>query len=332
MRRPIFSLMAVLGGVWSLTMAGIAGEYNPFEDPSPFEAAVSPIDSAPEPVLSETDLHSAEVPPEPGHALEGHEGHAAEAEEHGLHEEHHEHHHAHHEHEHEEELGNIRIMPLFREIESDIWDAVFDDMYSINLGTTFYQPEHCHNGFNTQTGLVVEFQYSSLDGNNTTNISSARSNIRGGIRENLVVNSADIYAGNIGLSFAANTHLPNSWTKLEIGVSPILTIGNLSAEFDANTPTPGQRTIVLDRSASKNGTIVGGDFRAWTGIKTHGGFRAGLVGFYGVAETDAIFDSSQKFNTYGGGVYVEMPTHCVPHEFPAPMGTFQWFEEIFHLD
>jgi hypothetical protein len=87
----------------------------------------------------------------------------------------------------------------------------------------------------------------------------------------------------------------------------------------------------LGRRASDNGTIVGGDFRVWTGIKTESGFRAGLTGFYGVAETDAIFDSSKTFNTYGGGVYVEIPTRCIPHEFPAPMGAFQWFEELFHL-
>jgi hypothetical protein len=51
-----------------------------------------------------------------------------------------------------------------------------------------------------------------------------------------------------------------------------------------------------------------------------------------VAETDAIFDSSETFNTYGGGVYVEMPTRFIPHEFPAPMGAFQWFEELLHLE
>jgi hypothetical protein len=204
-------------------------------------------------------------------------------------------------------------------------------MYSINVGTTFWQPEHCHSGFNTQSGLVVEFQYTGLDGDNSTVINSAVSNVFG-FRETLVVDTADIYAGNIGLSFAANTCLPNSWTKWEVGVSPILTIGNLSAEFEAATPTPGQRTIVLDRRASKNGTIVGGDFRVWTGIKTPSGFRAGLVGFYGVAETDAIFDRSETFNTYGGGAYVEMPTRFIPHEFPAPTGALQWFEEIFGLD
>jgi hypothetical protein len=332
--------MAVLCSVWSLTTAGMAGDFNPFEDPFPLEETAAPMDPAPEPVTSESELQSLDMPPEPGHAPEGHGAYEEGMGEHGLHEEHgHEHfehfehheHHVHHEHHHEEEPGNIHLMPRFREIESDLFDAVFDDMYSINLGTTFWQPEHCHNGFNTQTGLVVEFEYTALDGDNSTLIDSAVSNVFN-IRETLVVQDADIYAGNIGLSFVANRCLPNSWSKWEVGVSPILSIGSLNAELEETIPTPGQRTIQLSRRASKNGTIVGGDFRLWTGIKTCTGFRAGLVGFYGVAKTDAIFDSSENFDTYGGGLYVEMPTNFIPHELPVPTGALQWFEEIFHLE
>jgi hypothetical protein len=191
-------------------------------------------------------------------------------------------------------------------------------------------PINRHN-YSTQVGLVTEFQYSALDAKSGVNISSVVSNPFN-IRENVRVDDANIYAGNIGLSFVANRYLPDSCTKLELGFSPILTIGNLTSKLLSNTPTAGQTNIILDRGASNDGTIVGGDFRLWTGIQTHSGFRAGVTGFYGIAETDAIYDVSEQFNTYGGGFYVEIPTRCIPHEFPAPVGTFQWIEELFHLE
>lgn len=360
MRRPYVSLTAAFISICGWLSTGLAEEFNPFAEFANSEEAAAPLspgstppEASPPGVYEAPQTEFVPVPHEghPGthpqhepHEVHGHEmhgeGHSEHHEGHEHHEshehfEHHEHHHhAHHGghegHGHEEELGNIRVTPLYREIESDIWNQVFDSMYSVNIGTTFWQHERHHHSYNTQVGLVTEFQYSSLDGKSRTNISSAVSNPFG-IRENIRVKDADIYGGNIGLSFVANTYLPDSCTKLELGFTPLVTVGNLSANLVANQPTTSQPTIVLDRRASKNGTIVGGDFRVWTGIQTESGFRAGFTGFYGVAETDAIFDRSESFNTYGGGVYVEMPTRFVPHEFPAPVGTFQWIEEIFHL-
>lgn len=329
MRRPIVSLSAAAAAMLGWLSTGSGQDFRPYTPQVTLQEAVAPLSPEPgepvpiphvEPAETHGEAHEA---PHKGHG-ELHEGH----DHHEFHE-HHAHHHR-HGHEHEEPVGNIRITPLYREIESDIWDLVFDSMYSINVGTTFWQPEHHHHNYSTQVGLVTEFQYSALDARSGTNINSVVS-IPFAIRENLRVDDADIYAGNIGLSFVMNTYLPDSCTKLELGVTPLLTIGSLNADLEPNTPTAGDRTIVLDRGASDNGTIVGGDFRLWTGVKTESGFRAGVTGFYGVAETDAIFDSSETFNTYGGGFYVEMPTHCVPHEFPAPVGTFQWIEEIFGL-
>ena len=330
MRRPIVSLSAAVAAMLGWLSSGWADEFNPFAQKVSLQEAVAPL--SPQPARAN---EPALIPhQEGGEATGGHEGAHEGMEGHEEHHEFHEDHahHHHHHHEHEEPLGNIRVTPLYREIESDIWDLVFDSMYSVNIGTTFWQPEHHHYNYSTQVGLVTEFQYSALDGRSGTTISSAVSNPFA-IRENVRVNDADIYAGNIGLSFVMNTYLPDSCTKLELGITPLLTIGSLNADLERSAPTPtNQTTIVLDRRASDNGTIVGGDFRLWTGIKTESGYRAGITGFYGVAETDAIFDSSQTFNTYGGGVYLEMPTRFVPHEFPAPMGAFQWFEEIFGLD
>ncbi|MCA9072366.1 MAG: hypothetical protein KDA84_25750 [Planctomycetaceae bacterium] len=371
MRRPYVSLTAAFISICGWLSTGWADEFNPFAELvsseevqaplSPAEAPPLPAESfdAPLPEVYETPGTEFIPVPQQGHPegepfpvpheehgehhqfhepgkMHGHEMHGeGHTEEHGGHEhfEHHEAHHHHHhahEHEHEEELGNIRITPLYREIESDLWNKVFDSMYSVNIGTTFWQHERNHGSYNTQVGLVTEFQYSALEGKSNTNISSAVSNVFG-FRENIRVKDADIYGGNIGLSFVANTYLPDSCTKLELGFTPLVTVGSLNANLIANQPTAIQPSIVLRSEASKNGTIVGGDFRLWTGIKTESGFRAGITGFYGVSETDAIFDSSETFNTYGGGVYVEIPTRFVPHEFPAPIGTFQWIEELFGL-
>lgn len=355
MRRPYVSLTAAFISICGWLSNGLAQDFSPFAEPASEEAA-APFSPAEAPPLPSSSLDASQPvlyePPETEFVPVPQEGTSATHPQHespemhgdalhgdGMHdEEHFEHiHHAYHEyhehehHEHEEELGNIRVTPLYREIESDLWRKVFDSMYSVNIGTTFWQREHHHHNFNTQVGLVTEFQYSALDGKRDTVISSAVSNVFG-FRENIYVKDADIYAGNIGLSFVANTYLPNSCTKLELGFTPLVTIGSLNANLVANQPTANPPSIVLDRRASKNGTIVGGDFRLWTGIKTESGFRAGITGFYGVSETDAIFDSSQTFNTYGGGVYVELPTRFVPHEFPAPVGTFQWFEKLFHLE
>lgn len=354
MRRPYVSLTAAFISICGWLSTGSAEEFNPFAELVSSEEAAAPLEPAePPPLPGEIDPAPPAVPsitPEtelvpvpqdgttethPLHEMPEHEphgeGHSEHHEAHEHHEHHEHHHHAHHEHHgHEEELGNIRVTPLYREIESDLWNSVFDSMYSVNIGTTFWQREHHHHNFSTQVGLVTEFQYSALDGKSDTTISSAVSNVFG-IRETVRVKDADIYGGNIGLSFVASTYLPDSCTKLELGFTPLVTIGSLNANLITSPATASQADIVLDRRASDNGTIVGGDFRVWTGIKTESGFRAGLTGFYGVSETDAIFDSSETFNTYGGGVYVELPTRFVPHEFPAPMGTFQWFEELFGL-
>ena len=362
MRRPILRLIAVFGGAGAWMMPAWAEEFQPFAQQVSQPEAAAPMTPAPQPFPPEVPLGEQTPSLQRGqYRIEGqtewkeyeyevpaHDAHAHP--EHHEHHAHHEHHHHAHHHEHEEPLGNLRVTPLYREIESDIWDSVFDTMYSVNVGTTFWQPEHHHGYFNTQVGLVTEFQYSSLDGESDTTINSVVS-VPFAIREIVRVKEADIYAGNIGLSFVANTYLPDSCNKLELGFTPLLTIGNLNADLERSAPfgpsrdaviaaitaypplPPGtpQGDIILGRRASDNGTIVGGDFRVWTGIKTESGFRAGITGFYGVAQTDAIFDSSRTFNTYGGGVYVEMPTRFIPHEFPAPVGAFQWIEEIFHL-
>lgn len=348
MRRPFVSLSAVAVGLFGWLTTGLAEEFNPFAEQVSLQEAVAPLSPQPVPVeameqpgaaphgethdptsgMHDGTLEMQEAHGDP-HTL-GQDPHSVHhAQPHHGYEYGHEHGHE-HAHEHEEPIGNIRVTPLYREIESDIWNRVFDNMYSVNVGTTFWQHERHHDNYSTQVGLVTEFQYSRLDAKSDTNINSVTS-IPFARRENLRVKDADIYGGNIGLSFVVNTYLPNSATKLELGVSPLLTIGSLNADLEPNRPTAGQDTIVLDRGASDNGTIVGGDFRLWTGIKTESGYRAGITGFYGVAETDAIFDSSETFNTYGGGVYLEMPTRFVPHEFPAPKGTFQWFEETFGL-
>ncbi len=330
--------------------AGLAEEYNPFAEAPPIQTPAPLLSPAPEPVLPGESLgHPATESHEGHHSNDSHGGIHEGGESHGLghsehghesgHHENHEHnehhaHHAHHghhgEHEHEEKLGNFRVTPLWRGIQTDLWDSIFDSMYSVNVGTTFWQPERHYWNFSTQVGLLTEFQYSTLDARPGVNISEVTS-IPFGRRQNVRIDDADIYAGNLGLSFAINTHI-NDHTKVELGFSPILTIGNLSTNLIPNTPAPNEPTIRLDRGASDNGTIVGGDFRFWTGFKTESGLRAGLTGFYGVAETDAIFDASKDFNTYGGGFYVEIPTRFVPHEFPAPVGTFQWFEEILGLE
>ena len=151
-------------------------------------------------------------------------------------------------------------------------------------------------------------------------------------RQNLRISDANIYAGNIGPSFAINRYLSNSTTKVELGFTPLVTIGSFNTRLVPNTPRPAKANCFWTAGLRTMPPIVGGDFRLWTGIKTKSGFRAGITGFYGVAATNAVYDTSQSFRTYGGGVYVELPTRCVPHEFPAPTGTFQWFEKLFGLE
>ena len=342
MRRPILSLLAVCGCVWGWTAAGLAEDFNPFSDlNSPEERTAAPFAPDSSETLPRLSLNNfAETPPpapeplpealpEPAESLEAYEAemHAHDAHGHSVP-------HVHHVHceceEHEERIGNIRVTPLYRGIESTKWNRLFHNMYSINVGTTFWQPERHHNRYNTQFGVTAEFQYSSLDPKNV-NINSVIS-VPFNTRQNLRINDANIYGGNIGPSFAINRYLSNSTTKLELGFTPLVTIGSFNTKLVPNTPSAGQSQLFLDRGASSDAPIVGGDFRLWTGIKTQSGFRAGLTGFYGVAATSAVYDTSQSFKTYGGGIYVELPTRFVPHEFPAPTGTFQWFENLFGLE
>ncbi len=335
MRRPLISLMAVCGIVWGGTATGQAQEFNPFANSNSPDQRAPFAPNAPEISLTQSIIEPPPSPeplpnalPGPAEDLEGphqpahSEGHAAE--------------HVFHEHEYceyeeeEERIGNIRVTPLYRTIESAKWKKLFHNMYSINVGTTFWQPEHHHGRFNTQFGVTAEFQYSHLDPK-SVNINSVIS-IPFNTRQNLRINDANMYAGNIGPSFAINRYLSNSTTKVELGFTPLVTIGSFNTKLVPNNPSPGQSQLFLDRGASNDAPIVGGDFRLWTGIKTKSGFRAGVTGFYGVAATSAVYDTSQTFRTYGGGLYVELPTRCVPHEFPAPTGTFQWFEKLFGLE
>ncbi len=343
MRRPILSLMAVCGSVWGWTAAGWAQEFNPFGDLNSSQQSIAaPLSPDASGTIHGDSLYNvSETPPPspnplpgalpgPAEDLEAQEGglHAEDAHGHAAHN-HHEH--CEWEEEHEEEpLGNIRVTPLYRTIESAKWKKLFHNMYSINVGTTFWQPEHHHGGYNTQFGVTAEFQYSHLDPK-SVNINSVIS-IPFNTRQNLRINDANMYGGNIGPSFAINRYLSNSTTKVELGFTPLVTIGSFNTRLGPNNPSPGQSQLFLDRGASNDAPIVGGDFRLWTGIKTQSGFRAGVTGFYGVAATSAVYDTSQTFKTYGGGVYVELPTRFVPHEFPAPTGTFQWFERLLHLD
>ncbi len=356
MRRPLFRLMAVVvGSLWGWSTPGLADDFNPFEDPISQNRPATPLVSAPEPFSpTETLFDSpAEAPapvPNPGEATPATTGEAHPENQEGgqgdsvykLHDEEHLQPHEEHaphfmEHMHEEEhepepLGNIRVTPLYRQIESGLFRQLFKNMYSVNVGTTFWQPEQNHGLFNTQVGFLTEFQYSGLNPRNNVNISSVTS-VPFATRENLRVDHANLYTGNLGLSFAANTYLPDSCTKLELGFSPIVTIGALTTGLVQNThPLAGQSNIFLDRGASSYGHYIGGDFRLWTGIKTQSGFRAGITGFYSVAETPVIYDVSNRFRTYGGGFFVEMPTRFVPHEVPVPIGTLQWIEKVFHLD
>lgn len=267
------------------------------------------------------------------HADDQHGGHGHDEHGHGDHGAHHEHHHhAHHaHHEHEEPVGDLFVMPYVRDFVSDRWDAVFNTAYGVNVGTVFWQPRHHVNGLEMRVGLLTEFSFMVMEGRDNTSLNSALLSPILNEPPNRRVDHAEMYAGNIGLAFEWSDYFAGSCDRWTFGLAPILTVGNINSDLEPDSFDPRERQFFIDRRPSDNGRIVNGDLRGWLGIEMHNGLRAGINGFYGIGTTDAVFGDSKRINSIGGGVYIDIPTEAIPHEFPAVAGTFQWIEVLFGL-
>ena len=273
-----------------------------------------------EPGLEDWGAHPPEEVFETPHHDAMHESH---------HETHHQHHHHHHlPHEHEEERGRFVVTPFYREFDSDLWDNTFKGMSGFHVGTTFWKPWHELGGLHVRKGFITEFTFGTMDGEDNVNLNGAALSPFETSVFNYRVEDAQLYAGTIGLALEATKYFESTDTRWDVGMAPTLNIGNLNADIQANTPRPGDSQYMLRAVPSDNGTLVNFDMRFWTGIALPNDMRAGVMGFIGYGETDAVFGRSEQFTSYGGGLYLDIPTRFVPHEFPAPAGTFQWLEVL----
>ena len=242
--------------------------------------------------------------------------------------------------EHEEELGRLTVTPLVRVHDSDVWDETFDDLYGFNLGTVFWrEPGWCH-GRPVHLGFIAEFGFATMEGEDgVTLVRPERAPDRTDIFSNpatigptfFKVEDAQLYTGNLGFALATHTQLGDSGACWQVGVAPVLLIGNINSDFVlVPGPEVGDRQIPIDRDKKRDsGTFVGGDLRMWSAVELADGTRIGGMGFVGVGETEAIFSDSERLNSWGGGVYVDMPTSWVPARVPQLSGSLQWFDWLF---
>ncbi|MBW3538971.1 MAG: hypothetical protein KY476_01750 [Planctomycetes bacterium] len=262
--------------------------------------------------VSAGDLHHADA--HHAHAAEGHEHHA----------------HAHHETCHEclhEEPGRLVLLGTVTGFHSKLWRDAFHPVYGFNAGTVFWHHEpHCCNGRPVHFGLLAEFRFGSTQGRSHVNLR----NLNPLGPPNTKMKRAELYEGNLGLAFASRREAAGG--TIETGVAPFLSVGSMNADLGPNDFDPTDKQLVVLSPPSKNGTIVGGHLRLWTAYESAGGTKVGGFVQAGISETDAIFSNSERMNTYGGGLYLDMPTDCIPAELPHPMGALQWIEWLFHLE
>ncbi len=292
-----------------------------FETESPGVPAPSMADWGEHPPEEVFEPHHAEKLHEPIH-----EPHHAE-----HHEEHHHAHHHHHEypHELEEKKGRFVVTPFYREFDSDLWDNTFKGMSGFHLGTTFWKPWHELGGcWFARHGFSTEFTYGSMDAEENVNLNGRVLSRFETSSFNFRVDEAQLYAGTLGLPLEITRYSEASGTRLDFGMSPTINIGNLTADIEPTGRRPNADQYILRAKPSENGTLVNFDMRFWTGIALPNDVRAGVMGFIGYGQTDAVFGRSEQFTSYGGGMYIDIPTRFVPHEFPAPAGTFQWLEVL----
>jgi hypothetical protein len=249
---------------------------------------------------------------------------------------HHGHVHEEHEEHEEEERGRFQTWGYYRTFSSDLWDRTFETMFGFNVGTTWWKHWDGEWGeIQRRVGCLTEFTYGYMDARDGTNLDGSILNPFDTSVFDFRVDHAELYAGTIGPAFEMQRRLGedhHDQSAVHWGFAPLLTIGNLDTSIEANPLGAGERQIVLRDEPTENGTLVNFDLRGWAGMTFSGGARVGVMGFWGYGETDAVFGTSERLATHGAGLYIDLPTKLIPHEFPAPAGTFQWFEEIFNLE
>ena len=280
------------------------------------------------------------APPEP--SLPHEEPHHAEATHHGAEHGHTHHahaHHAHHEEEHEEESGHLTIWPYARFHASSLWDDTFDPMIGFNAGTIFWREPECWFGRPTRCGLILEFGYGAMDAKEDVTLvqperrpAPAEFDIVGEPDrigpDYYKVENAKLYTGNIGVAFETMQALGDTGMAMETGFAPVLLIGSLNSDFNrVGGVVPGDQAIFINQERERDsGTYVGGDFRVWMNVVSESGMRAGVFAFGGIADCEAVFSNSEDFNSYGGGLYFDMPTNWIPAKLPKLSGSTQWID------